>query len=188
MEQPPGFEEPGKENWVWQLQKSIYGMKQDSRIWNQTFHKVVTSWGFKRMRNEWCVYRRSSSTGTTIFALHVDDIIVTSSFTDEMDRFKAELRSQWEISDLRPAKFALGIAIMRDLADKSITISQATFIDRILKRSNLSDAHPVDLPLIVGVKLTHPDKSLPITAHLAAWVTRTLYHELVSRLNYLAVA
>ena len=32
MEQPPGFEEPGKENWVWQLQKSIYGMKQASRI------------------------------------------------------------------------------------------------------------------------------------------------------------
>src|SRR6266567_8324909 len=36
MEQPPGFEEPGKEGWVMQLHKSIYGMKQVSRIWNQT--------------------------------------------------------------------------------------------------------------------------------------------------------
>jgi len=140
------------------------------------------------MRNEWCVYRRSSSTGTTIFALHVDDIIVASSSTDETDRFKAELRSQWEISDLGPAKFALGIAITRDLANKSITISQAAFIDRILERFNLSDAHPVDVPMVLGVKLTRPDKSLPVPAHIAAWVTRTPYRELVSSLNYLAVA
>ena len=32
MEQPAGFEEPGKEDWVMQLSKSIYGMKQASRI------------------------------------------------------------------------------------------------------------------------------------------------------------
>jgi len=49
MEQPPGFEEPGKEDWVWRLQKSIYGMKQASQIWNQTFHKMVSNWGFQRM-------------------------------------------------------------------------------------------------------------------------------------------
>ncbi len=35
MEQPPGFEEPGKEDWVMHLMKSIYGIKQASRIWNQ---------------------------------------------------------------------------------------------------------------------------------------------------------
>ena len=120
MEQPPGFTEPGKEDWVWQLQKSIYGMRQASRIWNKTFHKVVTNWGFQRMKNEWCVYCRSSATGTTIFALYVDDIIVTSSSTDEMARFEAELRSQWDISNLGPAKFALGISIMRCQAGQSL--------------------------------------------------------------------
>ena len=49
VEQPPGFEEPGKEDWVWRLQKSIYRMKQASQIWNQTFHKTVSNWGFQRM-------------------------------------------------------------------------------------------------------------------------------------------
>jgi hypothetical protein len=34
LEQPPGFQEPGKEDWVMELQKSIYGMKQAGRIWN----------------------------------------------------------------------------------------------------------------------------------------------------------
>jgi hypothetical protein len=35
MEQPPGFTEPGKEDWVMKLMKSIYSMKQASRIWNK---------------------------------------------------------------------------------------------------------------------------------------------------------
>jgi Reverse transcriptase (RNA-dependent DNA polymerase) len=30
MEQPPGFKEPGKEDWVMELSKSIYGIKQAS--------------------------------------------------------------------------------------------------------------------------------------------------------------
>lgn len=47
MEQPPGFATPGKEDWVMHLMKSIYGMKQASRIWNQTFHDAVTAMGFK---------------------------------------------------------------------------------------------------------------------------------------------
>lgn len=28
MEQPEGFEEAGREDWVWELQKGLYGMKQ----------------------------------------------------------------------------------------------------------------------------------------------------------------
>jgi hypothetical protein len=87
MEQPADFLEPGKEDWVMELSKSIYGMKQASRIWNKTFHETVVGWGFQHMRNEWCVYRRSSATGTTIFAVHVDDIIVASSSPDETARF-----------------------------------------------------------------------------------------------------
>ena len=32
MEQPSGFAAPGQEDWVWQLNKSIYGIKQASHI------------------------------------------------------------------------------------------------------------------------------------------------------------
>ena len=52
MEQPKGFKTPGKEEWVMRLMKSIYGMKQASRIWNQTFHDAVSQWGFKHLKCE----------------------------------------------------------------------------------------------------------------------------------------
>jgi hypothetical protein len=45
---------------------------------------------------------------------------------------------------LGPAKFALGIAIERDHVEKSVSISQTAFIDRIVDRFNQTDAHPVD--------------------------------------------
>lgn len=153
MEQPPGFEVPGKEQWVMKLMKSIYGMKQASRIWNQTFHKAVQSWGFERLACEWCMYRRETSTGIIIFAVHVDDIICSTSSLEEINRFKAELRSHWEISDLGPAKFALGIAITRDLEKRTIAISQTALIDRVVEQFGQSNAHPLETPMVAGLQL-----------------------------------
>lgn len=46
MEQPEGFEEPGKEDHVWKLQRSLYGMKQAVWIWNRTMNDAMLSWGF----------------------------------------------------------------------------------------------------------------------------------------------
>jgi hypothetical protein len=187
MEQPPGFEVPGKEEWVMRLMKSIYGMKQASRIWNQTFHKAVTDWGFERMDCEWCVYRRERPTGMIIFAVHVDDILCAASSLDEIDRFKADLRSQWDISDLGPAKFALGIAITRDLEKRTIAISQTALIDRVINQFGQVDAHPVDTPMVTGLQLRRPDKAAYTPPEVEAWAKRTPYRSLVGSLMYIAI-
>jgi transposase InsO family protein len=187
MEQPPGFEVPGKEEWVMRLMKSIYGMKQASRIWNQTFHKAVQSWGFERLACEWCVYRRETPLGTIMFAVHVDDIICAGSSSEEINRFKTELRSQWEISDLGPAKFALGIAIVRDLEERTIAISQTALIDRVVDQFGQVNAHSVDTPMVPGLQLRRPDKSIPIPSEIKDWVERTPYRSLVGSLMYIAV-
>jgi reverse transcriptase-like protein len=88
MEQPSGFKKPGKHDWVMKLMKSLYGMKQASCMWNLTFHKAVTQMGFQRLANEWCMYHWWTNTGTTIFAVHVDDIIATSTTPKENNSFK----------------------------------------------------------------------------------------------------
>jgi Reverse transcriptase (RNA-dependent DNA polymerase) len=133
MEQPQGVEAKGKENWVMKLSKSIYGMKQVSRVWNQTFDKTVKQMGFEWMTCEWCVYRCQSETDTIIFAVHVDDIISIASTALENERFKEELRTQWEISNLGPIKFALGIAVSRDLESGTILISQTALIQQVIE-------------------------------------------------------
>ena len=56
MEQAEGFAESRKEDWVWQLQCGLYGMKQSGWIWNKTMNKALLSWGFKRLSVDSCVY------------------------------------------------------------------------------------------------------------------------------------
>jgi Reverse transcriptase (RNA-dependent DNA polymerase) len=187
MEQPTGFEAIGKEDWVMKLMKSIYGMKQASRVWNRTFDKTVKSWGFERLACEWCIYRRHSPTGTVIFVVHVDDIISAASSPSENERFKAQLKGKWDISDLGPAKFSLGIAITRDLTANTISISQTALIDRVVEQFRQSDAHSVEVPMVPGLQLRRPDKSLPTPPDIVAWAERTPYRSLVGSLMYIAI-
>jgi hypothetical protein len=188
MEQPAGFEIPGKEDWVFHLMKSIYGMKQASRVWNITFNGAVVSWGFHRLSCEWCVYYRTSPTGTVIFSVHVDDIFAAASSTSELESFKAQLQSKWEISDLGPTKFALGIAISRDRPSRSISISQTAYINRLIDRFDVRDARSVDTPMVAGLQLRRPDPSAPEPPEVLKWRLQTPYRELVGSLMYLAVA
>jgi hypothetical protein len=188
MEQPPGFEAPGKEEWVMRLMKSIYGMRQASRIWNQTFHKAVSQWGFERLQCEWCVYHRNTPSGTVIFVVHVDDIISAASSEKENTLFSNLLKSKWEISELGEPKYALGIAISRDLSARSISLSQTAKIDKSVEEYGQRDSRTVDTPMVAGLHLRRPDKSVPISSEIAEWANRTPYRSLVGSLMYIAVA
>jgi len=188
MEQPPGFEVIGKKEWVLHLMKSIYGMKQASHVWNITFNGAIISWGFTWLSCEWCIYFRTSPSGTVIFSIHVDDIFAAASSREEMEAFKALLQSKWEISDLSPAKFALGIAMTCDCASHTISLSQTTYISCLLNCFEVGDAKMADTPMVTGLQLRHPDDSAPVTPEIVKWRLQTPYHKLVSSLMYLAVA
>jgi len=68
-----------------------------------------------------------------------------------------------------------------------ITLSQTTFINKVVTCFNLMDAHPCDTPMVTELVLRHPDKSIPIPPEIAEWQTCTPYHALISMLNYIAV-
>lgn len=48
IEQPHGFEEPGQEDWVWKLQRGLYGLKQAGRIWNKQLDEAMQLFGSHR--------------------------------------------------------------------------------------------------------------------------------------------
>lgn len=108
--------------------------------------------------------------GTVIFGVHIDDIYSIADPPKENDQFKADLRSKWDISDLGPVKYALGIAIERDYDMHTISLSQTAFIDRLISRFNLSEAHPVDTPMVQGLQIRHPDKTIPLDREIQEWM------------------
>ncbi len=190
MEQPKGFETPGKEDWVMHLMKSIYGMKQASQIWNQTFHNAVTQWGFKHLECKWCIYccQSPSDSDITIFVVYVNNILSTSSNPDNNLWFHDKLKDQWDISNLRPPKFALGIAITHDQPNCLISLSQTAKVNHLVEQYNQGDAHPVDTPMVAELQLHRLDKSLPIPPKISDWIEHTPYCSLVGSLMYLAIA
>ena len=58
MIQPEGFIEKGQEGKVFQLKRSIYGLKQASRSWNKCFDQAIKLYGFDQNIDEPCVYKR----------------------------------------------------------------------------------------------------------------------------------
>jgi hypothetical protein len=45
LRQPEGHVIPGQETQVYRLQKSLYGLKQASRNWNEKFDEFLTKFG-----------------------------------------------------------------------------------------------------------------------------------------------
>ena len=43
MEQPEGYVAPGKEDWVWRLERGLYGLVQARRTWNEELNAHIES-------------------------------------------------------------------------------------------------------------------------------------------------
>ena len=59
MKQSPGYVQSGKEELVCKLRKSIYGLKQSPRCWNEKLCDKLKSAGFKESGADPCVSKVS---------------------------------------------------------------------------------------------------------------------------------
>ena len=103
-------------------------MKQSGRIWNQTMNDAMLSWGFTRLSCESCIYYRKTETGTIISAVHVNDFLSVATSKTENESFKTQMKSLWTISDLGEAKHCVGIAISRNVPERTVRLSHKALI------------------------------------------------------------
>ena len=57
MRQPQGFSRGGSEQKVCFLKKSLYGLRQLARVWNQTLHEVLVSMKLTQSDTDACLYQ-----------------------------------------------------------------------------------------------------------------------------------
>jgi len=75
MEQPKEFVKKGKENLVYRLKRSLYGMKQAPCQWYKKFDSFMLDHGFKRISANHYVYiKRDECFNFIILLLYVDDM------------------------------------------------------------------------------------------------------------------
>ena len=154
MKQPEGFVNKGEEKLVCKLNKSIYGLKQASRQWYLRFDEVMQSHGFIENSEDECIYVKTSGRHFTILVLYVDDILIAGTNLSILQETKILLSDTFEMKDMGEASYVLGIEITRDRRKGLLGLSQTGYIDKILKRFNMSSCNGSEVPVTKGDKLS----------------------------------
>jgi transposase InsO family protein len=182
MMQPEGFIEKGQMEKVCKLQKSIYGLKQASRSWNIRFDQAVKGFGFIQNLDEPCVYKRIKGDKLVFLILYVDDILLIGNDVGVLTSVKEWLAKQFDMKDLGEASFILGIQVIRDRKNRTIALSQASYIDKILSRFSMQDSKKGMLPFRHGIKLSK--EQVPKNEHEEQFMSRVPYASAVGSLMY----
>lgn len=128
MKQPPGFIVKGKERLVCRLRRSIYGLKQSARCWNQRLHAVLQQLGFKQSESDHCLYTKVVG-GLQVFLLvYVDDILVACRSSAEIDKITRALKREFDITDLGEPSYFLGLEIQRHTSHRTALVWRDTLI------------------------------------------------------------
>ncbi|RVW53002.1 Retrovirus-related Pol polyprotein from transposon RE1 [Vitis vinifera] len=129
MEQPPGFVAQGESGLVCRLRRSLYGLKQSP--------------------SSMCIY----------LVVYVDDIVITGSDQDGIQKLKQHLFTHFQTKDLGKLKYFLGIEIAQ--SSFGVVLSQRKYALDILEETGMLDCKPVDTPMDPNVKLV-PGQGEPL--------------------------
>ena len=155
MRQPPGHVIPGKEKQVCRLKKSLYGLKQSPRCWNEKFCNHLKQLGYKQRGADPCVFTHGSKGKLEIIAVYVDDLILIAETSSQIQEMKENLSGTFRMKDIRQLQYCLGVNFEHS-AD-SISMSQKQYVLKLLEKYKLAEANPAATPMDVNVKLVKDD-------------------------------
>ncbi|KAF1333661.1 Integrase catalytic core protein, partial [Globisporangium splendens] len=137
-----------------ELLKSIYGLKQASRVWNETFDEFVRSIGFAVSDFNPCLYLKVVDDQCALLLVYVDDVIVTGSSVEIIAQVKQQLKQRFEMTDSGKCKFVLGIELIdHDDDDGSVTLCQRRYVDDILRRFGMEECKSAASPVDISTKM-----------------------------------
>jgi hypothetical protein len=154
MEQPPDYETADRKCYVVKLHKSLYGLKQAGKKWYDSLCCSLADISFKRTDADPAVFHVHAGNDIIIIAIHVDDSTLTGSSVALQEEYKARINAKFQLTDLGPITWLLGLAITRDRAARTLSLSQHAYIDTLLHRFNLEDCKPLAQPLNPHVQLS----------------------------------
>jgi len=182
MVQPEGFIDPEHPKKVCKLKRSIYGLKQASRSWNHRFDQVIKEYGFTRSVEEPCLYIKSSGSKIVFLILYVDDILLIGNDIPLLSSVKGWLKNHFQMKDLGEAQRILGVRIYRDRSRRMLSLSQESYIDKILERFSMTNSKKGNLPMTSGMQLSKSQS--PTTPEGIERMSRVPYASAIGSIMY----
>jgi hypothetical protein len=114
VHQPSAFAIPEKEGKVLRLRKAPYGLRQAPGAWNAKLDSTLRRMGFEQSPQETAVYLRGNGGSVLLVGVYVDDLVIIGTKDAKVAEFKEEMKATFQMSDLRPLSFYLGIEVHQD--------------------------------------------------------------------------
>ncbi|GJR32061.1 ribonuclease H-like domain-containing protein [Tanacetum coccineum] len=133
MHQPPGFVDSRFPHHVCRLQRSLYGLKQAPCAWFQRFVGYALRVGFTSSRCDLSLFIYQHGIEVAYLLIYVDDIVLTASSTDLLQRIISSLHKEFYMTDLGALNYFLGISVTRDA--RGMFLSQKKYAMELLKRA-----------------------------------------------------
>ena len=187
---PEGLKVPaGKEGYVLKLRRSLYGLKQAGRYWNQLLSQKMKELGLRQSVADPCLFLNDEGGSLMTINVHVDDCCITYDDERKYQSFRRRLEACFQISKSDDSNTFLGMVIERldpaKYGDRGpVYIHQAPYAEDVLHRFKHHDCKPAPTPAEPGIKLSKTQ--MPTTDAAKAAMKNIPYRQLVGALLYLA--
>jgi Reverse transcriptase (RNA-dependent DNA polymerase) len=155
MDLPPGYSEAGK---ICKLRKSLYGLKQSPRQWYQKLEVFLLGLNFRKSTADPCLFIRGKGLESSCFiAIYVDDLAICGSPSETL-HLQEYLVDTFKMKDLGDLELFLGIEVERDRANRTISLSNSSYLEKILRNNDMEACNGVSTPLPPGLHLKGLEK------------------------------
>ncbi|KAL0294256.1 UNVERIFIED_CONTAM: Retrovirus-related Pol polyprotein from transposon RE1 [Sesamum angustifolium] len=142
------------------LKRSLYGLKQSGRMWYNRLSEYLIKKGFCHNQISPCLFIKRTESGFVIIAVYVDDLNIIGS-PEEIRQAADYLKSEFEMKDLGTTKYCLGLQF--EHTKGGIFIHQSNYIEKVLKRFHMNNAHPLSTPMVIRSLDVNKDPFRPPT-------------------------
>ena len=153
MEIPDGWEENDNTagEWVWLLNKSVYGMPQAGNCAQKVLKKTITAEEeFVPTSSDDCVYvSTKDDTGYAATGTHVDDLMSVGD-TIGIQKLIHTLEKKFEITVKKNPTIFCGVQIHRVREHKWLKLHQQAYTQGLVADYQMSACNPVDTPMDPG--------------------------------------
>lgn len=148
VQQPSHFDDGSGR--VCKLNRALYGLKQSPRVWFETLASFLGTLGYTPLDSDFNVFTKDG----TLVAIYVDDLLLTGPPNGNIPKLKAALSKRFQMSDLGPCTYYLGMVISRDRPNRALSLDQSAYVRKVLENHAMTDSKPMNTPMDANSVLT----------------------------------
>ncbi|MBW0584199.1 hypothetical protein O181_123914 [Austropuccinia psidii MF-1] len=170
------YEVLGKEDWVWKLNKSLYGTKQAPRQWKAHLVKTLNKLGLTSKDTDECLFTNHDR--TLFLHIHVDDGFIVGKSESMIEDLLMQLNQTYTIKTKKNSTQHLGYTLIWQL-DGSIILHQHGFCTKILNELNMTFSSSIKTPA--------PENIHNVVAQTSTPFSKKTMQKAIGMLNYLVL-